>query len=615
MTVGGDGSSTTFSGTRSGGGSLTKTGAGTLTLSGTGTNTGSTTVNGGTLVLSGGNAIADGAAALTVNAGGTLEIAQSETIGQLTTNGTGKVVLDTGTTLTVGTGGFHDDISGAGNLVITGNSVGLFHSTSYTGTTTIRTGAYLNLAATGGTLSSATAVTIEGTGILEVANATTIGSLAGSSSTSQITLNAVLTIGGDNSSTSYSGSLRSFSSGNLTKIGTGTLTLSGDGSGYNGTTTINGGTLLVDGSFGTASSTTIANGGTLGGHGTIGSVSVGSGGTLAPGNSPGILHTGNLSFLSGSTAKIELNGTTVGTQYDQLAVTGTVSLNGTLTVSLGYTPTVGQAFTIIDNDGVDAISTRFAGLAEGATFTTGVGTFKISYAGGDGNDVALTVQSVTLPSSGTTTDLGPQWTGGILRTQATDAGGTLSGTVANDAFVGGAGRDTVFEQRVQFADAKITVLADGSLQVTSANGIDTMRGVEKIAFANGTLDLSWNGARALAIETIYHVALGRAPDAAGFGVQMNSGIDVNTLAQLFAAAPEFQKAWNGVANVDFVRMLYDNALHRTPDLAGLNVQLDALAHGMSRAQLMANFALAPETLQVLGQMHPQGVFTNDLAVL
>ena len=102
--------------------------------------------------------------------------------------------------------------------------------------------------------------------------------------------------------------------------------------------------------------------------------------------------SGNASFASGSTFSVELNGTTVGTQYDQLDVTGTVNLGGsTLSVATGFTAAPGDRFTIINNDGSDAVVGTFAGLAEGATFTAGSNTFRISYVGGtNNNDVVLT---------------------------------------------------------------------------------------------------------------------------------------------------------------------------------------------------------------------------------
>jgi hypothetical protein len=64
-----------------------------------------------------------------------------------------------------------------------------------------------------------------------------------------------------------------------------------------------------------------------------------------------------------------------------------------LTVSLknGFAPAVGSTFIIIANDGVDPIQGTFVSQGEGSTFTVGGTTFSISYQGGDGNDVVLTV--------------------------------------------------------------------------------------------------------------------------------------------------------------------------------------------------------------------------------
>src|SRR5581483_6213045 len=75
-----------------------------------------------------------------------------------------------------------------------------------------------------------------------------------------------------------------------------------------------------------------------------------------------------------------------------------VTLGGaTLALHLpaGFDPDTDTVFTLIDNDGADAVSGTFAGLAEGATFTVGRFTFKISYVGGTGNDVTLTVAAVS----------------------------------------------------------------------------------------------------------------------------------------------------------------------------------------------------------------------------
>ncbi|HEY0545790.1 MAG TPA: cohesin domain-containing protein [Pyrinomonadaceae bacterium] len=119
------------------------------------------------------------------------------------------------------------------------------------------------------------------------------------------------------------------------------------------------------------------------------------GATVSPGNTPGIINTGNLSLTAGSNLNIELNGTAPGTGYDQINVTGTVSLGGAnLNVTTGFTPAIGNSFVIVDNDDGDPVSGAFNGLPEGAVFYVGTNSFRISYAGGTGNDVVLTAVSL-----------------------------------------------------------------------------------------------------------------------------------------------------------------------------------------------------------------------------
>lgn len=143
--------------------------------------------------------------------------------------------------------------------------------------------------------------------------------------------------------------------------------------------------------------------GTIGGSGKVGKITIASTGHLAPGNSPGILNTGDLAFEAGGTYDFEVGGTDPGTGYDQTKVTGTVNLgNGTLKVVLyqSFAPVKGQSYVIIDNDAADAVTGTFKDLAEGATFVSDNVTYKVSYVGGDGNDVVLTVISATAPNTG-----------------------------------------------------------------------------------------------------------------------------------------------------------------------------------------------------------------------
>ncbi|HSW99111.1 MAG TPA: hypothetical protein VLF71_04685 [Candidatus Saccharimonadales bacterium] len=160
-------------------------------------------------------------------------------------------------------------------------------------------------------------------------------------------------------------------------------------------------TITLDGA---RSDVNVGSGATLKGSGTTGVLSVQSGGTVAPGHSPGCLTSTGL-VLNG-TYQAEIGGTTPCTGYDQLKVNGTVDVtNGTLAISLynGFKPATGQTYTIIDNDASDPVTGTFSGLAEGATVTVNGYVFKISYKGGTGNDVVLTVQNVPgTPNTGFT---------------------------------------------------------------------------------------------------------------------------------------------------------------------------------------------------------------------
>jgi hypothetical protein len=118
---------------------------------------------------------------------------------------------------------------------------------------------------------------------------------------------------------------------------------------------------------------------------------ISSGSILSPGDGVGILSiVGNLTMTIGSVYMVDLNGTALAGQYDQAYVTGAVNLgNVTLSLNLGYAPVPGDVFTIINNDGTDAIAGTFNGLAEGSIFSAGGQEFAISYLGGTGNDVVL----------------------------------------------------------------------------------------------------------------------------------------------------------------------------------------------------------------------------------
>ena len=91
-------------------------------------------------------------------------------------------------------------------------------------------------------------------------------------------------------------------------------------------------------------------------------------------------------------------------------VRGSVTLTGTsLSGSLNFSPATSDQFTIINNDGSDAVIGTFNGLPQGATLYLAGEEFQVSYTGGSGNDVVLTRTSTPPPPRLTIEAVPPSW--------------------------------------------------------------------------------------------------------------------------------------------------------------------------------------------------------------
>ncbi|MCI0682029.1 MAG: LamG domain-containing protein, partial [Gemmataceae bacterium] len=231
-----------------------------------------------------------------------------------------------------------------------------------------------------------------------------------------------------------------------------------------GTFTQTAGATTVNGAF-TAAALDL-QGGALGGSGII-HANLSNAGTVAPGNSPGILTVnGNYTQAADGSLDIEIQGTNPATpDFDQLIVNGTVTLAGALNVDVigGFTPVNGNSFNIIDNDGTDAITGTFAGLAEGAVFAADGTTFQISYTGGTGNDVVLSVVGVTVA-----------WDGGAGTFNWGDAANWSGDTLP------GAGDDVVIPDLT----GTPTITSNGTVSINSLSSN------EALAIAGGSFTLA-----------------------------------------------------------------------------------------------------------------------------
>lgn len=618
----GSNNNTTYSGEISGTGGVVKTGAGLWALTGINTYTGSTVVSAGWLSLNGGSTLSDNSA-VTVNIGATLRLYANETIGSLAGGGNVRLslssILNTGTdkTNTVYSGVIGGDggvvKSGTGTWVLSG-------ANSYTGSTEVSAGElYLR---GGSALYDSSAVTVNSGATLAVLDSETIGSLSGYSSSSVVLDDkTTLTTGSDNTSTTYSGGISG--NGGVVKTGTGIWTLTGNST-YARATEVNAGTLLVNGSI-VSSAVSVANGATLGGTGTTGAVSVSNGGILAAGNSPGVLHTGSLTLASGAILQEQIAGTATGA-FDQIAVTGTVSIsNAKLDLSLlsGYAPTSGN-FTIIDNDGADAVTGTFLGLAEGASVTVGTTNFQISYNGGTGNDVVLTASAVTPPVSpapapaptlppvsvsvqadGTTlltlnqsvtAEQLATYAGSVINTASSAYTLSLPANVQNLTLTGSSNIDGSGN-----SGDNIIIGNAGNNVLQGGGGIDRIDG----GAGRDVLQLSGNSLSDYNLSVDKNLGLVME--------QKNGGAD----GTLTVANVEVLRFANGT-QMDFTQSapasmfrLYEGVLHRAPDAPGLNYWLGQYDAGQNMVQIANGFLGSSEFAANTGSLN-NSAFVNAL---
>ncbi len=321
-------------------------------------------------------------------------------------------------------------LTGAGN--VTQNGAGtliLSASNGYSG------GTILN----GGTVVAGNNSSF-GSGAVSVQSNATIATGASSLSTT----NAVSVAGGANLTIDpganrwqHSGVISG--AGSLAKSGSGTLTLSGVSTNFQGPTAVNAGALQISGNLG-AGTVTVNSGASLAGTGTMGALKVNGGASLSSGLNGGVGQlsvTGGLTLDSGSTLNWKLadaSSITPGIGFDSFSVGGVLSLNSLINFNL--LNAVGGTANFLNNQNSQWLVASAGSILGFSTndfsinlsgFTNGLngGTFNFStnaLGGGYGLYLGFTALGVN------------PWTGNIAAGSNAVSGQTVTGT--NSAVIG-----------------------------------------------------------------------------------------------------------------------------------------------------------------------------------
>lgn len=219
----------------------------------------------------------------------------------------------------------------------------------------------------------------------------TFDSVSSSLASNLITIDSALTTGNASNQT-IAGSIAG--AGTFSKVGAGTLALSGNSSAFSGTTNINAGGLSLPTSTSSLGGTVNLTGGVLSGIGTIGSAGrtfTSSGGTIHPGNSPGILTVIGNHANSGAGLSIDIQGTgnVAGVNNGELVVQGTETITNSPTVtatSLTGTFSIAGPYTILNAIG------GFVGSGQFNPIVNAIGTTIVPILTYDTNNVYLNYQ-------------------------------------------------------------------------------------------------------------------------------------------------------------------------------------------------------------------------------
>ncbi|TCD11308.1 DUF4214 domain-containing protein [Oricola cellulosilytica] len=182
---------------------------------------------------------------------------------------------------------------------------------------------------------------------------------------------------------------------------------------------------------------------------------------------------------------------------------------------------------------------------------------------------------------------------------------TLVGGDGDDVNDGGAGTDTAAYDSLSRTHS-ISWSGSNGRGTVSGGGTDSLSSIELLSFVDGYF-LSGNAA---IVARMYDSALDRDADYGGLFnwiASLDAGLGGIGLAEYFVTSQEFTQTYGALGNTEFVTLLYENVLDRSPDQPGLDYWVDLLDFGSnSRAEVLYGISESVEHISIMASDRVSG---------
>lgn len=194
---------------------------------------------------------------------------------------------------------------------------------------------------------------------------------------------------------------------------------------------------------------------------------------------------------------------------------------------------------------------------------------------------------------------------------------TVVAGLGNSTIVGGSGDYSIVKLGGNASNYSVTV-NNGHAVVTntSSQKVTDISKIQYVQLDSGNALVFAKDSIEASIATLYHTAFGRDADAGGLDYWFDlgrAGVSLKQIADAFTHTPEFAPI-SQESNAAFVQSLYQNTFGRAGEDAGVAYWTDALAHGATRADLIAQFSqIAGQN--IAGTIHTEAQVIGNVTIV